>query len=189
MVSDLPPVDPPKRPAPEGRARSPIWMRVLLVCSLAVNLAIAGIIAGAFYGNGPPASRAMADGSPRDAAREAFFGPLGDVLAKDDRRAIRREVIKNRRDLRDLRNALRGTYTDLLPLLRAETFDRPAFEAVLSTQRDAAGNIHKFAHNLVIDRLEVLTPEDRAAMADRLEGSIKRAGKRPRKDGRPPRDP
>ncbi len=99
-----------------------LW-RIVLVASLALNLAVGGIVAGSVVsgrlGKGPPRSFDLG------------LGPIARALEPQERRAIGRNLRQNRA-LRDL--DLRGRVDEVIALLRAEPFDPQALEALMDQQ-------------------------------------------------------
>ena len=74
--------------------------------------------------------------------------------------------------LRENRAELRARFERLLVAIRAEPFDRGAIEAILDEQRAAGARRLELAEEAVLDRLSAMTPEARAAYADRLDRSL-----------------
>ena len=117
-------------PPPTPRSGSPLWMRGLLVVSLAVNLLVFGMIGGAVLSGGGP-------GAAREAVRDLDGTPFVRALSPQDRRALLRELRGEREVLRDSRTALRDRFENLLAALRADDFDAASLERILAGQREA----------------------------------------------------
>jgi len=153
------------------------WLRGVLFVSLALNLAVAGVVGGAFVRFGGP------DSDKRPPRQDEVAGTYTRALSSDDRRAIWRELRKQRDDLPSKAD-LRADFQEVLRLLRAEDFDRAALEDVLSRQRDFGISRAELGHELLLDRLQTLTAEERAAYADRVEDGVKRhRHKKPKPQG------
>lgn len=136
-----------------------IW-RVVLVISLALNIAVAGVLTGtALSGRGK-------DGPP---ARMTFaFGPLGRILDGKDRRAISEQMRRN--GPRPLtRGQMNRRLATLADALRADPFDPAGFAVMLDGLRDRTMQVQENAQGAFVAHLAGLTPERRAALADRLE--------------------
>lgn len=140
-------------------------LRVALFVSLAVNLAIAGLVAGAFLDGrrmGPP---------PRF---DLSLGPVGQALDEADRRAILRDL-RARPDLRPPGpRARQAHFRDLLAVLRAEPFERGEIEALLADHRRHGAALLDAGQAALLDRIAAMSPEERAAFADRLEAEVSR---------------
>lgn len=148
----------------KGRGR---WMRVLLLVSLALNLLIVGVVAGAILGR---------DGDRRG-ARGSMPSPLYRALDTEDRRDLLRELreagFRNGSGTATRRRAGR-----LLEVLRQDTFDRDAFIAVLEEHRETTMAWQEAGATLIADHLAGKTPEERRAYADRLERRMRRGPRR-----------
>lgn len=141
-----------------------LW-RVVLVLSLALNVAVIGAVAGLAI-----SGRAM-DGRPQ---RITFdFGPLGRVLEPADRRAIGQKL---RHDgARPLnRDEMSGKITELATALRAEPFDVDAVSRELGTFRSRSARVQQDAQNAFIAHLVSMSPAERAILADKLERGVRR---------------
>lgn len=156
--------------------RSPRWMRILLVLSLALNLAGIGVVAGAVLGHSKKPPRPLM-------VNDLGFGPYTDALSAEDRDALRRAFVERAPDFRDLRKLMRADFERLLTILRAEPYDAAAAEAVILAQRDRAQRGFALGHELLMQRLAGMTPAERVAFADRLEQTLARPpgppGRRP----------
>lgn len=154
-------------PAPVTKPRP--WVMPVLLLSLAVNLLIAGLVAGAFLS--PDGPRKGDD--DRRTIRGVLGEPFFQALPAKDRRAMIRDVIGNREQFREGREALRERVASFLDALRAETFDRAEVERLLVEQRRAAISRQTFGEALLLDRLEAMSAEERADYADALEERLR----------------
>lgn len=152
------------------------WGRVVLFVSLALNLAVAGVVGGAVLGR---------FGHDRNdlAARDIGFGLFTEALTPQDRKALRGAYAQARPDMRAERQKMRNDLRTILSALRAEPFDVTVLQTALDTgsarieARQAQGQV------VVLDYLQKMSQPDRAALADRLEDSLKRRDRSPK----PPR--
>lgn len=135
-------------------------MRWVLIGSLAVNLAVVGLVVGAY----------LHDGSGgRDMVRDMGFGPYDAALRPEDR-----DTLKSL--LRGKSGALKATHGEaaddvrlVLAALRADPFDPAALEASFATQQDHLTARMKLGTQTIRDFLINLPAQDRLAFADRLE--------------------
>ncbi|MEO0381110.1 MAG: periplasmic heavy metal sensor [Pseudomonadota bacterium] len=145
--------------------RCPLWVKILLAASLAVNLCIVGLIAGFALRGGPMGGRAPTVGYaipyvlslPRDLRRDVF-GAVRDDKSLPDKRA-RRE-----------------NYRDMIKVLQAPSFDQEAARAVLAHQGEAASRVQAAAQTAWLEAVAGLSADERAAYADRLQETLKRNG-------------
>lgn len=151
-------MDTPKRRWP--------WMRIALVTSVAVNLAIAGVVVGALLGGGRDG------GAPRPSA--LGLGPFAEALSDEDRRAIMQDFRQEAGSFRENRAALRADFNRLLAALRADPYDPGTVRQIIDAQDRKLGERLDLGRRLLVDRLDAMTPEARAAYATRLEDSLQR---------------
>jgi uncharacterized membrane protein len=166
----LPPPSAPQPAAePPKPAGTPGWIKALLVVSLALNLAVAGLVAGVFL--------RMGGGSPHGlAVRDLGFGPFSEALDDADRAALRLHFAERAPDLRDLRQSLRRDGAEVLAALRAEPFDAARLTEVLKRQGERIAERLDLGQELLAERIAAMSPEARLAFADRLERSLTRRG-------------
>ena len=161
-------MNPAKPAAPAPRAG---WMRAALIVSLALNLGIMGMVAGAIFRNGGPSKgEAM--------VRDVGFGAFTDALSKEDRAALRRAFLANAPEFRDGHRSMRADFIDLLTQLRAEPFDAAALRTVVDRQQSRNSERLALGQTLIFDLLVAMTPEARQDFADRLEQSLSKGPKR-----------
>lgn len=164
---------PPARPGPSR------WLRRLLILSLAANLLVAGVLAGAALRPTPPESRAV------PASRSLGFGPWAGGLTRDDYRALRRELAASGMDFRAIAAADRADHEALIAALRAEPFDPATLDAVAARQRERAIARMDLGERLIRDHVAARSPAERRAMATRMEQA---RHDRDRHHGRKPAD-
>ena len=153
-----PPVPPPKGPR---------WIRAALVASVALNLAVAGLVLGAWLGDGPR------KGMPRDLS----FGPFSEALSDTDRRALRKDLMGRAGEFRTSRDAARAEFETLLATLRADPFDPAAMTTALTAIETRNAERLELGRSLIETRLIEMSVEERMAFADRLEKGLRRGGK------------
>jgi uncharacterized membrane protein len=146
----------PKPPRAPGRG-----LRIALVLSLALNLAVAGVVGGTLLGNGGR--------SPNPTVRDIGFGPFTAALSAQDREALGRAFREQAPDMRQMRREMRGELGRLLQALRADPVDEAALLEAIAAQ-DARGRARlELGQRLLAERLIAMNAEERAAFADRLE--------------------
>ena len=164
MVSDVTksPVEPGRKP---GRG-----LRIALALSVALNLAVLGVVAGALLRDGPGLHPPM--------ARDLAFGPYTEALSRDDRKALRRALFERAPEIRDTRRKMRDETRALLDLLRATPFDPAAVKARMQDQQARMEQQLRLGQGVLQDLILAMSPEDRRAFADRLETGLRRADKK-----------
>lgn len=143
----------------------PRW-RVVLICSLALNLVVAGILIGAAFDR-----RGSGGGEMRAAGPLA---PLVRALPPEDRQAVI-EALRRDRPAHDRPPHDRiPTAAPLLGAIRAEPFDPAAVRQALQDQRRRGEARLSAAEAALATRLAGMAPAARAAYADALEEQLGR---------------
>jgi uncharacterized membrane protein len=146
------------------------WMTPVLIASLAVNLLVAGVVVGAYLSDDGPRKR---NSEEQRAARGVMGEPFFRALPTKDRRAVMDAILAERDTVRDSRRQLRASVENVLAAIRADTFDRTAVAKLLGEQRNAAQTRQDLGERLLLDRLEQMSPAERAAYADALEKRLR----------------
>lgn len=145
-----------------GRGR---WLKLALGLSLAVNLAVAGLVGGAVLRGGPLRDQMV---------RDVGFGPYAEALSPEDRQALRRAFLARQPDLRDLRQSMRQDMQAVVQALRAQPFDAAALESALVAQASRLQSQVQLGQSLLLERLSSMPEADRLAFAHRLESMTRR---------------
>lgn len=153
-----PPAPPPGRP---GRG-----LRWALALSVALNLAVAGVIAGLAW-HGGPAGRSMM-------LRDMGFGPYEGAFRPEDREAMRGALRGKLGEIRAARQQMQEDMQRILQALRAEPFDPEALADAMASQANHLNERLSFGSAVVRDHLLRLTDEERHRFADRMEGHMRR---------------
>lgn len=170
----------PNTPQPPEPAPTTPWLtRAILVISLALNLAVIGVVLGFLAmadRPGPEGGRDGGRGAPGGVERTLGLGPYAGALPGEDRQALIDSIAPRREALKARRSALRQSFEHTLEILRAEDFDRAAMAAQMQQQRAAISENAEIGQEALLDYLATLSPEARASFADRLE---RRLGREP----------
>ncbi len=140
-------------------------LRIALVVSLALNLLVLGLAAGAAW-------RGQAMRGHVIAGRDGF-GLLVTSLLREDRRALRDRFETAVGGRVGDRRAMRADVAELAGILRAESWDAAAAAAVLARQGARGADRLAQGQQIMLDYLAGLTPEARRALADRIETGMK----------------
>ncbi|MCA0271378.1 MAG: periplasmic heavy metal sensor [Proteobacteria bacterium] len=136
-------------------------MKIALILSLTLNLMIFGVMGGAMLAHG-------GRDDPRR-VRDVGFGPYTEALSPEDRKALREAFFKAAPDFRKGREEARADVAALAAAIRAEPYDRAAVEAVMASQVARIEGRLQLGRGLLLDRLDAMGPEARAALAGRIE--------------------
>ena len=155
-----PPIAAPQPPPPSG----PKWIKIALAVSVALNLAVAGLAAGAFLRDGP------GRGMPRDLS----FGPFSEALSGEDRHALRKALMDKAPAFRKSRAAARAEFETLLTALRATPFDAAALQTALTAIETRTADRLNLGRSLIEARILQMSEAERLAFAGRLENGLKK---------------
>ncbi|NVK15118.1 MAG: periplasmic heavy metal sensor [Rhodobacteraceae bacterium] len=150
----------------EAKPRMKLWLKLLLAGSLALNLAVIGIAAGAAW---------RFSGKDRHWQRPPSVGAMiFRELDRDTRKALRQRAGGDHGSYFKRRHAEGEA---VVAALRREDFDAEALLAMLKEQADARHAFHSSVQEAWVRKLERMAPEERAAFADRMEARMQQAGK------------
>lgn len=154
---------------PQPRAPMRRSLRVVLFASLAVNLIVLGLAAGAIFGN-----KKGGDRPPRDAD---FMGAYTRALPEDDRRAIGRAIRDHHRTSGITRETARRDFRQMLQLIRTSPFDAEAMKDKMTAQAQSAYERRETALMIWLDRVAAMSDAERQDYADQIEAQLKRMPK------------
>ncbi|MDO6589247.1 hypothetical protein DS901_03655 [Loktanella sp. D2R18] len=146
-------------------------LRIVLVVSLALNLAVVGLVAGSF------ASGRVGDGPPR--SFDLGLGPMSRALAPEDRREIG-TALRHARPMGEYNP--RRQVTLMIATLRATPFDPEALRDLIVEQAEHGTQIQNVAQDVVIDHITTMSDESRVAFADRLQDELTKVRPRPERN-------
>ena len=152
-------------------------MRILLLVSLAANLAVVGLVAGMLLLGPDHPHRRPPQGHD-------FVFPYTRAFSEDQRhelgRRLRGAFDEDRAERRSEQRE--GGYLDgyraALGMLRADPFDAEAFRATLADQGAAARRRQEVGQQVFMDYVEAMSVDERRAYAERLEAEIGRMAER-----------
>lgn len=175
MPSDMPSGSDPQTPIPQ-RGAAP-WMKWLLAGSLALNLAVLGLAAGAMW-------RAHGWSGPSHGVRHGGYArPYIAALGHDARRDLLGQM-RGRRGAMPAPQEMQAQYAAVLAALTAQPFAPDTLKRALADQAQAAQQFEQDAHAAFLQMVLDMSPAARADYAARL-GRIMAHGRRPfrRQDG------
>lgn len=157
-------------------ARCPRWVKIVLGLSLAVNLAIAGVVAGIMLRGVP-----MGDGR----TGMGYAAPYVIALPHEARRAVFR-AIRSDETLPE-RGTRRAQYALMIDALRADPFDSTRVQAILAGQGQAVARIQDVAQGAWLAAVAQMSLPERIAYIEKVEDVLRRgpghSGRPGRKDG------
>ncbi|MEM9814161.1 MAG: periplasmic heavy metal sensor [Pseudomonadota bacterium] len=150
--------------------------RILLFASLTLNFVLIGLIAGAIL-RGPFIAPVFPPGS------DGEFRVVQQALPDDAKRAFRRALVRRRSEFESHARQIRSMRREFVDLLRGDTLDVAAIDAVFVRQQAEWSALANVARDMMIGYLETLTPEQRREIADNVDAWIAERGRRTRAKG------
>ena len=138
------------------------WRSWLLIGSLALNLIIIGAIAGSAL-RGP-------DRAPRGKMTQPdLLRDLVQAVPKDQRGELRKDLNAKRDELRGMRTEMQSRRQDLVRVLVSPEFDISQIVAIFDDHRVILSRIASGGHEIIIRRIEAMSPEEREEFAQNIE--------------------
>jgi uncharacterized membrane protein len=164
--------EPASRPdlQPDPRPATATWVKVVLALSLALNLGVVGVVAGARMKGGP--------GDQGDLPRDLSFGPFSEAFSREDRRALRSALLEKAPEFRASRQAAKAEFDALITALRAKPFDADTLRTALGAIEARNADRLELGRTLIEARIFDMSDSDRLAFADRLEEGLRHGGNR-----------
>ena len=163
--------DPVSDPKPRPARR---WVMPVLFLSLALNLLVVGAIVGRSLAPDDHRKKDRIAGPIRSIVGEPFVR----ALTREDRRAMLDEIKREGPRIKESREGLRQRVEALLVALRSQPFDAEEVQRLMQDQRQIARGRQEFGEMLLLNRLQNMSAEERAAYADRLEKSLRNLRRR-----------
>ncbi|NDR59228.1 periplasmic heavy metal sensor [Aliiruegeria sabulilitoris] len=155
-------------PEDQSKPRRRIGLRVLLFVSLALNMVILGVAGGAWL------NFSRGEDHPRLIARDLGLGPYLMALEPQSRRQLEQAARSQRGKVNVNRAEWRNLYTETLEALRTDPFDADRLRVAIARQSELAARSREVGLEVMVSQLEAMSPEERAAFADRLEKGAQR---------------
>lgn len=149
------------------------WVKIAFAISLALNLAVVGIIAGAIVRHGGQGELARGH-----ASISAFGAPYMRALSKPQRREIGQEVRQALGPAVPDRRARRAAFREVLDSLRADPFDRGRLAAATRQQAQTAVSVQAAAQAAWLDLVSQMSPDERESYADAIEATLRKTSKK-----------
>ncbi len=137
------------------------WMKILLVISLGLNLAVVGLVIGAKisgYGHGS-LSHSGSTG----------MRVLMHALPDSKRADVRKYFHKNRNKIRANGDVMRASLDNIGTAISAQPFDTDALNAAFGDQRAQITTITQNAQQAFVSIIASMTDEERASYVDNMK--------------------
>lgn len=151
----------PEKPAAESKSTRRGW-KIALALSLSLNLLVAGLVAGTLLSHDGTSGRPPF-------IRDEGMSPLTRALEKEDRDALRAALRARNQDRSGQRRNIRRLNIKLVNALRADPFDVSELARIFDQLQAGHMAQQDLGEQELLSRIEAMTPEARAAFADRLK--------------------
>lgn len=163
-----------------GRSsRMPRWLKAVFALSLAANLAVVGLVAGAALRE-DRSGRSRHKAPPPPAAAEAIGAVMYRSLDRNSRRVLRELADGQYGNIVERRIA---ELNALLEVIRSEPLDVTVLRARIDAQTAAINEFRGAMLEVWIAELQQMSPAERAAFADKVERHVARFRKPPPREG------
>ena len=153
-------------PLPGLANKTPRGVKIALAVSVAINLAVAGILVGLAWNDGPGGRRDRMVG-------DLGFGPFDAGFSPEDRDQLRKMIVGRLGDFRSLRQQMQGDIAAIVTALRASPYNPVAVSAAFDAQTLHMSDRLKLGTVVVRDFVMALPDDRRMDFADRLEHSMR----------------
>ena len=165
-----------------GWRQAPGWMKMVLILSLSVNVAIAGLVGGSairHWQHGVASGKWQNEpGLDRRQTRILRMVP-------DARRGEARMILLARQDdYKAARGTMRAAQQGLVEAIRQEPLDPERLAAALAERRAASGRMWGIGYEQMVEIVHRLDAAERAELATRLEERTRRWMERQERKGR-----
>ena len=144
------------------RGGCPRWMKLALIVSLMLNVAVIGIIAG----------HNMKDGARDPGVGNRQVEWILRLVPEDRRDFTKAHFAEVREPLKSLRTERREKLDEIITAVRADPFLPSELESVLEDRRTASFETRTLVHQRLVELMAVFSPEERAIFAERLEERV-----------------
>lgn len=146
-----------------ARPRAPLWMKLLLVLSLAANLLVAGLVIGHW----------LADSEPQS-GMDRRVGWMLRVVPEERRELAAAHFEAGRPQFEAAEAAQHDRVGAVLAAIRSEPFEPAALSAAMAASLEARTAPRVVVYDRFATLLEQFTPAERAVIAERMEAWVGR---------------
>lgn len=144
-------------------------LKLLLGLSLALNLLVVGLVAGAVVRH---------DGFPdrgrKAPALSAFGAPYMQALPRQQRREVLRQIRSQAGDELPDRPARRAMFAEVLGALRAQPFDKAALTQMVERQAEITVTVQRAAQSAWVELVADMSDAERLDYAFAVEEALRR---------------
>jgi uncharacterized membrane protein len=165
-----------------GWSRTPGWIKLLLIASLSVNVAVVGLAGGSALRHWQAESeRVRQPNEPGLDRRQSRILRMVPEARRDEARTI---LLSRQDEYEAAREAMRKAQDALIGAMRQDPFDPGRFNAVLAERREASARMWGIGYEQMGEIVQRLDAAERAEMARQLEERTRQWMKRMEQKGR-----
>lgn len=165
-----------------GWRQAPSWMKLLLIVSLSVNVAIAGVVGGSAIRHW---QKGVASGKwqnePGLNRQQTRFLRMVPDARREEARAI---LLAGQDDYEAARETMRAAQQALVEAIRQDPLNPERLAAALAERRQASGRMWGIGYEQMAEIVRRLDAAERAELAKRLEERTRRWMERQERKGR-----
>ena len=158
----------PERP---GWRTAPGWMKLVLVVSLALNLAVAGLIGGNALRHWQEGSYGRVEAEPGLDRRQTR---LLRMVPEEGREEARRILLSRTEEIDQARREMIEAHMALIDAIRAQPLKPEKLETALARRHEASAEFWRIGMEQMVEVARALGPEQRDKLADRFEERTRR---------------
>ena len=141
-----------------------LWVKILLIISLCLNMAIVGLTVGAaykWYRDGP-------------VPMHQYFGSVGlggfsGSFGEGDRNQLKVRLADRKGAFEKHQQNSKQEFENLISILSSDNFDQVTLDEHFANQRNMSLQRMEDAHSLLSSQIADMTPEERIAVAERMQ--------------------
>ena len=145
------------------------WLALLLVLSLAGNVFLGGLYAGAWLGEKDGTEEASGDGKGGDAKDQPglrILRRMAEALPEGERASFEAAIAGERDKLLAASLAMKDAREKVRAVIKAEPFDRAQLDAAFADMRDKSRIFFEMMHGVMANAVEKLSPEARHKLSE-----------------------
>ncbi|WP_439121605.1 periplasmic heavy metal sensor [Marivita sp.] len=156
-----------------SKLKTPLWIRLTLFTSVALNVLVIGAAIGFLIVGGPD--------RPGGRDRSDFGSFYTRALDDEDRRALRRDFMAGLEKQGRDRDAFIADMRATLDTVRATPFNPDAFVTAMAEQSTQRARREEMGRQVLANRIANMTDAEREAYADRIEDRLMELAERVRR--------
>ena len=153
-----------------ARSERSRWLTIVAVVSLAINLLIAGVVAGHLLSGrhhiGREPEMMRGDNRMPDRPGEAVIQRMTAAVPAENRAVFMAVIAEHRQQIADAGRQVRDARIKVRDAMAADPFDRAKLDQAFAELRERSQQLQASLHATVSDAASKLPPEARARLAD-----------------------